>query len=181
MKNIICLGFGVSHCSRHSPGDPREGGAFKALAFNPKETCAENYVRNFELRVKDYYKRDVTDYRKKQHFFEALFGQQRVDTGCTEIDGTYEEMKEAFINVYRVSRLNTYREVESIKMRENETVVAFANRLKHLLPKGEEVDGGWFKYTFIRKLPAEAKTQAVMEAFEADKNFKELINACTAR
>ena len=140
----------------------------------------ENYVRHFELKVKDYYKgADITDYRKKQHFFEALSGQQRVDTGCTDIDGTYEEMKEAFISVYRVSRADSFRELDSIRMRENETVAAFANRLKHLLPKGEDIDGSFFKWTFLRKLPAEAKTQAVMEAFEADKNFKELTNACT--
>ena len=140
---------------------------------------AENYVRHFELTVKDYYKgADVSDYRKKQHFFEALSGQQRLDTGCTDIDGTYEEMKESFLSVYEVSLTDSFKELKNLRMRENETVAAFANRLKHLLPKGEDVNGNFFKHALLEKLPAEAKTQAVMEAFEANKSFKELTNEC---
>ena len=168
-----------SHRSRHSPRDPKEGGAFKALPFNPRETRAEAFVRNFEVRIRDYYGKDISDYRKARHFHESLSTQQRTDTGCNNIESTYEEMKEAFLNVYRVSLLDTYKEVESIRMRENETVAAFANRLKYLLPEDETVDGGWFKFTLLRKLPAEAKTQAVVEAFEARKSFKELVSVCT--
>ena len=78
-----------SHRSRNSPGDPRQGGPYKTLAFDPREMRAENYVHHFELTVNDYYKGAVSDCRKKQHFLEALSGQQRLATGCTDIDSTY--------------------------------------------------------------------------------------------
>ena len=167
-----------SHRSRHSPRDPREGGSFKALPFNPKETRADVFVRDFEARVRDYYGKDIAEYRKRRHFYESLTTQQKTDTGCN-MESTYGEMKEAFLNVFRVSLLDRYKEVKSIRMREGETVTAFANRLKYLLPEGETVDGGWFKFTLLDKLPAEAKTQAVVEAFEARQSFKELVDVCT--
>ena len=168
-----------SHRSRNSPGDPRQGGPYKTLAFDPREMRAENYVRHFELTVNDYYKgAGVSDYRKKQHFLEALSGQQRLETGCTDIDSTYQDLKEAFISVYQVSLADSFTELRKLRMREGETVAAFANRLKHLLPKGEDVNGNFFKHALLEKLPAEAKTQAVMEAFEANKSFKELTNEC---
>ena len=166
-----------SHRSRHSPRELREGGSFKATTFDPKETRADVFVRDFEARVRDYYGKDIAEYRKRRHFYESLTTQQKTDTGCN-MESTYGEMKEAFLNVFRVSLLDRFKEVKSIRMREGETVIAFANRLKYLLPEGETEDGSFFQFTLLDKLPAEAKTQPVVEAFEARKSFEELVDVC---
>ena len=168
-----------SHRSRHSPRDPKEGGSFKALPFNPKETRADVFVRDFEARIRDYYGKEIGEYRKRRHFYESLSAQQKIDTGCNNLESPYEAMKETFLNVFKVSRLDRFKEIKSIRMREGETVPAFANRLKYLLPEGETEDGGWFQFFLLDKLPAEAKTQAVLEAFEACQSFKEIVGVCT--
>ena len=77
-----------------------------------------------------------------------------------------------------MSLLDRLKEIKSIRMREGETVIAFANRLKYLLPEGETEDGVFFQFTLLDKLPAEAKTQPVVEAFEARKSFEELVDVC---
>ena len=165
-----------SHRSRHSPRDPREGGSFKALPFNPKETRADVFARDFEARVQDFYGRDVVpEFRKRRHFFESLTTEQKKGIGCS-METNYEDMKKSFLKVYRVSLLDRLKELKSIRMREGETVIAFANRLKYLLPEGETEDGVLFQFMLLDKLPAEAKTQSVLEAFEARKSFEELVD-----
>ena len=94
------------------------------------------------------------------------------------METNYEDMKKSFLKVYRVSLLDRLKEIKSIRMREGETVIAFANRLKYLLPEGETEDGSFFQFTLLDKLPAEAKTQPVVEAFEARKSFEELVDVC---
>ena len=90
-----------SHRTRRSPPDPKHGGPFKVIPFDPKEICADAYVDNFEQVIRSYYKSDrVTDYIQRQHFFEALSGQQRLAIGCMRIRGTYEEMKKLFLEAY---------------------------------------------------------------------------------
>ena len=72
--------------------DPKQGGLFKVIPFDPKEMRADAYVYNLEQAIRSYYKRDlVTDYIKRQLFFEALSSQQRLAIG------TYEEMKQSFL------------------------------------------------------------------------------------
>merc|ERR1711978_203930 len=61
-------------------------------------------------------------------------------------------------------------------MREGETVIAFANCLRLLLPEDATEDESLFQFMLLDKLPAEAKTQSVLEAFEARKSFEELVD-----
>ena len=59
----------TSHRPRHSPADPKQGGPFKVISFDPKEVRADAYVYHFEQAIRSYYKRDLaTDYTKRQHF-----------------------------------------------------------------------------------------------------------------
>ena len=168
-----------SHRSRHSPRGLRDSGSFKTTLFDPQETRADVFARNFEARVKDFYGSEVVpEFRWRRHFFESLTTEQRKRIGCS-METNYEDMKKSFLKVYRVSLLDRLKEIKSIRMREGETVIAFANRLKYLLPEGETEDGVFFQFTLLDKLPAEAKTQTVVEAFEARQSFKELVDVCT--
>ena len=109
------------------------------MTFNLKETRADVFARDFEARVQDFYGRDVVpEFRKRRHFYESLTTQQKTDIGCN-MENTYEDMKESLLKVYRVSLLDRLKEIKSIRMREGETVIAFANRLKYLLPEGNRV------------------------------------------
>ena len=90
-----------SHRPRHSPADPKQGGPFKVIPFDPKEMRADAYVNNFEQAIRSYYKSDrITDYLQRQHFFEALSCQQRLAIGCVQMGETYEEMKKSFLAAY---------------------------------------------------------------------------------
>ena len=82
---------------------------------------ADAYVNNFEQAIRSYYKRDlVTDYIKRQHFFKALSGQQRLAIGCMRIDGTYEEMKQSFLAAYGKRQYDTLVEMIHVRMRESD-------------------------------------------------------------
>ena len=73
-----------SHRTRRSSPDPKQGGPFKVIPFDPKEIRADAYVDNFEQAIRSYYKNDyITDYIQRQHFFEALSGQQRLSSAYT--------------------------------------------------------------------------------------------------
>ena len=74
---------------------------------------------NFEQAIRSYYKRDlVTDYIKRQHFYKALSGQQRLANGCMQIGGTYEEMKQVFLAAYGMRKYDTLIEMFQVRMRE---------------------------------------------------------------
>ena len=73
-------------------------------------------MHNFEHAIEAYYKGvQVSDYTKRNHFFEALSGQQRNAIGCQKIGGTYESMVKAFRRAYKVSRFNTVTEWTNIR------------------------------------------------------------------
>ena len=63
-------------------------------------------------------------------------------------------------------------------MREGETVAAFANRFKGLLPQDNDVNWSIFKYIFLMKLPTEARTRTVKDLFEEKRSFKNLTGKC---
>ena len=152
--------------------NPKHGEPFKVIPFDPKEIRADAYVKNFEQAIRSYYKSDhVTNYLQRQHFFEALSGQQRLAIGCSQVGGTYEEMKEAFISVYEVGLFDTFRELFSLRMREGETTAAFANGFKGLLPPDHDVNLAVLKYIFIMKLPTEVRTQKVKDWFDEKKEL----------
>ena len=165
-----------SHRSRHSPRGLRDSGSFKITMFDPQETRADVFARNFEARVKDFYGNEVIlEFRWRRHFFESLTPEQRKAIGCN-METNYEAMKKSFLKVYRVSLHDRLKELKSIRMREGETVIAFANRLRLLLPEDATEDESLFQFMLLDKLPAEAKTQSVLEAFEARKSFEELVD-----
>ena len=59
------------------------GQIIKILPFEPKEMRSDTYVHNFKHAIDAYYKgAQVSDYQKRNHFFEALSGQQRNAIGC---------------------------------------------------------------------------------------------------
>ena len=63
------------------------------------------YEHNFEHAVDSYFKgAHVSDYTKRNLFFEALSGQQRTAIGCQKIGGTCASMIKAFQQAYNVSR-----------------------------------------------------------------------------
>ena len=137
------------------------------------------YVFNFKQAIRSYYKgASVTDYLKRQHFYEALSGQQRLAIGCSKIGGTYEEMKEAFISVYEVSLFDKFGELFSLRMREGETVASFANHFKGLLLPDNDVNWSVLEYIFVMKLPTQAWTQKVKDWFDEKKSFKDLSGEC---
>ena len=167
-----------SHRSRHSPGDPRQGGPFKFISFHPKEVRAEAYVNNFEQAIQSYYKGSATDYTKRQHFYEILSNQQRLAVGCMQIGGTYEEMKQSFLQAYGVRKYDILVEMFSVRMREDETVAAFANRFRGLLPAAVEADNELAKFWFLNKLPSELRTRAAVKMYEKGCTFKDLMEEC---
>ena len=120
---------GSNHRHRRSPLD--QGGPFKIIPFEPKEMRSDMYVHNFEHAIDAYYKGvEVSDYTKRNHFFEALSGQQRNAIGCQKIGRTYALIIKAFRRAYKVSRFDTVTLWTNIRMREGETVSAFANRFQ---------------------------------------------------
>ena len=63
------------HRIRQSPPDPKQGGPFKILPFEPKEMRSDMFVFDFEHTVNTYFKgAQVSDYTKRNLFFEALSG-----------------------------------------------------------------------------------------------------------
>ena len=54
--------------------------------------------------------------------------QQKNTIGCQKIEGTYQELIEAFQEVYDVSIYDAFTELTNIRMREGESIVVFANR-----------------------------------------------------
>ena len=77
---------------------------------------SDTYVHNFKHAIEAYYKGvQVSDYTKRNHFLEALSGQQRNAIGCQKIGGTYESMVKAFRRAYKVSRFNTVTEWTNIR------------------------------------------------------------------
>ena len=92
---------------------------------------SDTYVHNFKHAIEAYYKGvQVSDYTKRNHFFEALSVQQRNAIGCQKIGGTYASMVKTFRRAYKLSRFDTVNEWTNIRMREGETVSAFANRFQ---------------------------------------------------
>ena len=88
---------GSNHRHRRSPPGPKQGGPFKIIPFEPREMGSDTYVHNFKHAIEAYYKGvQVSDYIKRNHFFEALSGQQRNAVGCQKIGRTYELMVKAF-------------------------------------------------------------------------------------
>ena len=86
-----------NHRHRRSPPDLKQGGPFKILPFEPKEMQSDRYVHNFKHANEAYYKvAQVSDYQKRNLFFEALSAQQRNAMGCQKIAGTYSSMVMAF-------------------------------------------------------------------------------------
>ena len=80
---------------------------------------SDTYVHNFKHAIEAYYKGvQVSDYTKRNHFFEALSGQQRNAVGCQKIGRTYESMVRAFRQAYKVSRFDTVTEWTNNRMRE---------------------------------------------------------------
>ena len=101
---------------RRSPTGPKQRGPFKIIPFEPREMRSDTYVHNFKHAIEAYYKGvQVSDYTKRNHFFEALSGQQRNAIGCQKIGGTYESMVKAFRRAYKVSRFNTVTEWTNIR------------------------------------------------------------------
>ena len=103
------------------------------ILFEPKEMRSDTYVHNFEHAIEAYYKgAQVSDYQKRNLFFEALSAQQRNAMGCQKITGTYLSMVKAFRH-YNTSKIDAYTELLNIRMCEGEAVAAFANRFQGLI------------------------------------------------
>ena len=117
------------------------------------------YVFNFKQAIRSYYKSDrITDYLQRQHFFEALSGQQRLAIGCVQMGETYEEMKKSFLGAYGKRQYDTLVEMLQIRMREGETANAFANRFRGMLPTSIKTDNQLAKFLFLNRLPSEPQT-----------------------
>ena len=153
-----------SHRTRRSPPNPKHGGPFKVIPFDPKEIRADAYVDNFEQAIRSYYKSNrFTDYIQRQHFFEALSGQQRLTIGCMRIGGTYEEMKKSFLEAYGKRQYDTLVEMLHVRMREGETATTFANQFRGMLPTSIKADQQLAKFWFLNKLPSELWTRKAIQ------------------
>ena len=60
-------------------------------------------------------------------------------------------MKEAFISVYEVGLFDTFGELFGLRMREGETVAAFANHFKGLLLQDSDLNCNIVQYIFLKK------------------------------
>ena len=149
------------------------------IPFDPKEMRADAYVYNFEQAIRSYYKSEcVTDYIKRQHFFEALSGQQRLAIGCMRIGGTYEEKKQSFLAAYGKRQYDTLVKMIQVRMREGETAAAFANRFRGMLPTSIKADNQLAKFLFLNRLPSKLRTREAIQIFEDGSTFKDLMKEC---
>ena len=71
-------------------------------------------------------------------------------------------------------------EMFHVRMREGETVAAFANRFRGMLPMSIEADNKLAKFWFLNKLPSELRTREAVQIFEDGGTFKDLMKECHA-
>ena len=58
---------------RRSPTDPKQGGPFKVMPFDPKEMRSDVWVHNFECAIIAYFKgAHVSNHLKRELFFDSL-------------------------------------------------------------------------------------------------------------
>ena len=97
-----------------------------------------------------------------------------------QIGGTYEEMKHAFLAAYGKREYDTLVEMFHVRMREGETLAAFTNRFRGMLPTSIEADNKLAKFWFLNKLPREPRTREAVQLFEGGGTFKDLMKECHA-
>ena len=66
----------------------------------------------------------------------------------------------------------------NIRMREGETIAAFANQYQGLFPADTDLDHDLVKYLIINKLPSEVRTQQNRKLYEQQKNFDKIAEEC---
>ena len=66
----------------------------------------------------------------------------------------------------------------NIRMREGETIAAFANQYQGLFPADTDLDHDLVKYLIINKLPSEVRTQQNRKLYEQQKNFDKIVEEC---
>ena len=162
-----------------SRSELRYGGSLEIPPFDPKEMRSDAYIANFEATISTYFREgDVSDYYKKQLFFDALSSQQRNAIGCQMFFETFESLIEAFRSVYDVSIYDAFTELTNIRMREGESIVVFANRYKRLLPAENDPDHNFIKHHFISKLPIEVQRPWAVRLYYEKKSFIEIAKEC---
>ena len=77
-------------------------------------------------------------------------------------------MIKAFRQVYYTSKYNAYTELMNIRMREGETIAAFAIQYQGLLPANMDPDNDLVKYHFINKLLNEVQTLRAVNLYEEE-------------
>ena len=89
-------------------------------------------------------------------------------------------MKQSFLAAYGKREYNTLVKMFHVRIREGETVAAFANGFRGMLPTSIKADNKLAKFWFLNKLPSKLRTQEAIQIFEDGGTFKDLMKECHA-